>query len=326
MSNIADRLLKIASQDQGKKKKKSSKSRVGTVLAHSGSGPIGSSSPGGASSSVVRENPSKQQRQEDDLVDLTIPEGRPLEQRFVVPGCYGARTYFERCPPLVSAEEKKLITEMSVAETEAQLARDVAGVMRIWETALVLTETKGDAGRELVKARETNNKLEARLAKAEGDLLDYKGKYEVFVEQSRELRETKEAMAKLEEEVKGLKLQLAAEQKEKENLKSAMNPAADETDATNVFGSRAELVKEILTLRQDTMDAASYAFANAVEQLKIANPGVNLVTKGTGMLYQVKDGQIVVPEEYQRMADEDGEDKDDDQERQDESEHGEEGV
>jgi capsule polysaccharide export protein KpsE/RkpR len=227
---------------------------------------------------------------------------------------------------LVTAEEKKLITEMSATETEAQLARDVAGMMRIWETALVLTETKGDAGRELVKARETNNKLEARLAKAEGDLLDYKGKYEVFVEQSRELRETKEAMAKLEEEVKGLKLQLAAEQKEKENLKSVVNPTADETDATNVFGSRAKLVKEILTLRQDTMDAASYAFANVVEQLKIANPGVNLVTKGTGMLYQVKDGQIVVPEEYQRMADEDGEDKDDDQERQDESEHGEEGV
>jgi hypothetical protein len=38
-------------------------------------------------------------------------------------------------------------------------------------------------------------------------------------------------------------------------------------------------------------------------------------------------GQIVIPEEYQRMADEYGEDEDDDQqERQDESEHGEEGV
>jgi putative heme degradation protein len=88
---------------------------------------------------------------------------------------------------LVTAEEKKLITEMSATETEAQLARDVAGMMRIWETALVLTETKGDAGRELVKAREMNSKLEARLAKAERDLFDYKGKYEVFVEQSREL-------------------------------------------------------------------------------------------------------------------------------------------
>jgi hypothetical protein len=160
---------------------------VGVVLAHSGSGLIDSSSPGGASSSIVRENPSKRQRHEDDLVDLTIPEGHPLEQRFVIPGCYRARTYFEKCPPLVTAEEKKLITEMSATETEAQLARDVAGMMRIWETALVLTETKGDAGRELVKAREMNSKLEARLAKAERDLFDYKGKYEVFVEQSREL-------------------------------------------------------------------------------------------------------------------------------------------
>jgi hypothetical protein len=198
--------------------------------------------------------------------------------------------------------------------------------MRIWETALVLTESKGDAGRELAKARELNGKLEARLAKAEGDLLDYKGKYEVFVEQSRELRETKEAMAKLEEEVKGLKLQLEVEQKEKEDLKSAMKPTAEETESTNVFSSRAELVKEILTLRQDTIDAASYAFTNAVAQLRIANPRVNLITEGTGMLYQVKDGRIVVLEEYQRMADEDGEEEDDDQERQDESEHGVEGV
>jgi hypothetical protein len=111
-------------------------------------------------------------------------------------------------------------------------------------------------------------------------------------------------MAKLEEEVKSLKLQLVTEHKEKEDLKSAMNPAADETDAMNIFGTRAELVKEILTLRQDTIDAASYAFTNAVEQLKIANPGVSLVTEGTGMLYRVKDGHIVVPEEYRRMVDE----------------------
>jgi hypothetical protein len=123
-----------------------------------------------------------------------------------------------------------------------------------------------------------------------------------------------------------LKLQVEAEQKEKEDLISAMKPTADETEATNAFSSRGELVKEILALRQDTIEAASYAFTNAVEQLKIANPGVELVTEGTGMLYQVKDGRIVVPEVYQRMEDEDGEEEDDDQERQDESEHGEEGA
>jgi predicted RNase H-like nuclease (RuvC/YqgF family) len=193
---------------------------------------------------------------------------------------------------------------MSAAETQAQLARDAAGMMRLWETTLVLIVEKGNAGKDLDKARDQIGRLEAQLAKAEGDLLDYKGKYEVFVEQSRELRETKEAMAKLEEEVKSLKLQLVTEHKEKEDLKSAMNPAADETDAMNIFGTRAELVKEILTLRQDTIDAASYAFTNAVEQLKIANPGVSLVTEGTGMLYRVKDGHIVVPEEYRRMVDE----------------------
>jgi hypothetical protein len=151
-----------------------------------------------------------------------------------------------------------------------------------------------------------------KLAKADSDIVDLKGKQENFVEQSRELRETKEAMVKLEEELKSLKLQLEVEQKEKDNLKSAMVPAVDETNVTEVFNTRAELVKEIITLRQDTIDVASYAFSNAVEQLKIVNSGVDLVTDGTGMLYQVKDGQIVVPEVYQQMEDEDMEDEEDD--------------
>jgi hypothetical protein len=78
------------------------------------------------------------------------------------------------------------------------------------------------------------------------------------------------------------------------------------------------------------MDAASYAFTNAVEQLKIVNPRVTLITEGTEMLYQVKEGQIVAPEGYMWMADEEVDDEEDDhQEMQDESNHeedGEEGV
>jgi hypothetical protein len=170
MSSIANRLLKIASQDQGKKKKKSTKSRVGAMLAHYGSGQGGSSSPIGPSSSVIRENPSKRQPHEEDLVDLTIHEDRTLEQRFVVPTCYGTKTYFGRNPPLVTVEEKRIIADMSAAEAKAQLARDAAGMMRLWEIALVLTEAKGDAGKDLVKAREKIGKLEANLAKADGDL------------------------------------------------------------------------------------------------------------------------------------------------------------
>jgi hypothetical protein len=78
------------------------------------------------------------------------------------------------------------------------------------------------------------------------------------------------------------------------------------------------------------MDAASYTFTNAVEQLKIVNPRVTLITEGTEMLYQVKEGQIVAPEGYMWMADEEVDNEEDDhQEMQDESNHeedGEEGV
>jgi hypothetical protein len=80
------------------------------------------------------------------------------------------KTYFGRNPPLVTVEEKRIIADMSAAEAKAQLARDAAGMMRLWEIVLVLTEAKGDAGKDLVKAHEKIGKLEANLAKADGDL------------------------------------------------------------------------------------------------------------------------------------------------------------
>jgi hypothetical protein len=46
------------------------------------------------------------------------------------------------------------------------------------------------------------------------------------------------------------------------------------------------------------LEGASYAFNNAIAQLKIANPGVELTTEGTGLLYQVQDGKIVVSPAY----------------------------
>jgi chromosome segregation ATPase len=232
------------------------------------------------------------------VIELTVPEDRALQQRFVVPTCYGSRTFFERSPPIVTEDERSIISGMSAAEAKAQLARDAAAMMRLWETALVLTDEKGGATKDLVKAREMIEKLEAALAKAEADLLDYKGKYEVFVEQAKELRETREELARLQEEVKSLKLQVAAEQKEKEELKCGILPSADETDATRGLVTRAQLVGEIIGLQRDTLEGASYAFNNAIAQLKIANPGVELTTEGTGLLYQVQDGKIVVSPAY----------------------------
>ncbi|MCI63255.1 hypothetical protein A2U01_0084512, partial [Trifolium medium] len=71
-----------------------------------------------------------------------------------------------------------------------------AAVMRLLETALVLNDEKGSSARELGKLRARNEKLEAKLLKAEIELTDQKEKYKVFVEKTTELRETRVELEK----------------------------------------------------------------------------------------------------------------------------------
>jgi hypothetical protein len=75
----------------------------------------------------------------------------------------------------VTAGDQSIIAHMSAAETQAQLARDAAGMMRLWETTLVLIVEKGNAGKDLDKARDQIGRLEAQLAKAEGTSLITRG-------------------------------------------------------------------------------------------------------------------------------------------------------
>ncbi|MCI62085.1 hypothetical protein A2U01_0083342, partial [Trifolium medium] len=82
------------------------------------SGPAGSSSPGGVSSSqagvqsgspVVRQPPPKRQR-EDPVIDIDA-----MEKPFPLPRCFGSRDFLEKNLPMVAAVEKSLILDMGPA-------------------------------------------------------------------------------------------------------------------------------------------------------------------------------------------------------------------
>ena len=60
--------------------------------------------------------------------------------------------------------------------------------------------------------------------------------------------------------------------------------------------TRAELVARIYQADDDAGQVVEDSFNNAVAQLRIANPGVELSTEGTSFLYSVKDGRIDIPE------------------------------
>ncbi|MCI20985.1 hypothetical protein A2U01_0042149, partial [Trifolium medium] len=65
--------------------------------------------------------------------------------------------------------------------------------------------------------------------------------------------------------------------------------------------TRAELVEVIKSLGKKVLGGIKYGFDNAVVQLKIANPGIEFNTEGTGMLRKVENGQFVIPEKYKQM-------------------------
>ncbi|MCI33844.1 hypothetical protein A2U01_0055062, partial [Trifolium medium] len=92
MADFAKELLKIDADQKGPKRGKKVKSRASVVLEQSGPG--GSSSPGGVSSSevgvqsgspVVKQLPSKRQR-EDLVIDVDA-----LERPYPLPRCFSSR-------------------------------------------------------------------------------------------------------------------------------------------------------------------------------------------------------------------------------------------
>ncbi|MCI37591.1 hypothetical protein A2U01_0058815 [Trifolium medium] len=68
---------------------------------------------------------------------------------------------------MVAGAERSTILTMELAARETQLIRDTAVVMRLLETALVLNDEKGSSANELGKLRAKNEKLEAKLLKAD---------------------------------------------------------------------------------------------------------------------------------------------------------------
>ncbi|MCI38229.1 hypothetical protein A2U01_0059457, partial [Trifolium medium] len=119
------------------------------------SGPVGSSSPGGVSSShggsiigslVVRQPPPKRQREQEPVIDLEA-----FEKPFMFPRVFSDKGFLEKHPSMVADVERSIILDMGPAAHQDQLVQDTFALMRLLETALVLNDEKGSSTRELEK-------------------------------------------------------------------------------------------------------------------------------------------------------------------------------
>ncbi|MCI47940.1 hypothetical protein A2U01_0069182, partial [Trifolium medium] len=101
----------------------------------------------------------------------------------------GKRGFLEKYPPVVPDNEKNIILGTSSTDRAAQLSRDIAAVVRLLETALVLNFEGGCSERDLEKLHAKNEKLAAEVLKLENELIDHRGKHANYVAQAKELRE-----------------------------------------------------------------------------------------------------------------------------------------
>ncbi|MCI05914.1 hypothetical protein A2U01_0026969, partial [Trifolium medium] len=179
MADFADELLKTAADQKGPKRgKKKVKSRAIVVLEQSGSG--GSSSPGGVSSSqggapmgspVVRQPPPKRQREEEIVIDFEA-----FKKPFLLPRVFSDEGFLEKHSPMVADVERFIVLDMGQAARQDQLVQDIADVMRLLETTLVLNDEQGSSTRDLEKLKAQNEKLEAEVLKLDGEAIDLRGK------------------------------------------------------------------------------------------------------------------------------------------------------
>jgi hypothetical protein len=310
MADFADELVKIVADKKRVAKKKPARAAISQVISSSQTTPASSSSPVGAkgSSSVAKPPPAKRQRDEQ-VIDLSAVAE---EKGFVFPPTYGKRGFMEMNPPLLMQSEKDLILGYTSEERANMLAKDLAAMLRVAETAMALNE--GGPMKEVATLKEKVLKLETKNLQLENSILDYEGKREIYAKQTAELRETNVELAKVKKELEDLRVGYDEEKKgrgiaveELKSLQQMMIPAEDEPDCAQNLATRAELVGEIQVQRENVFKSAKYGFDNAMAQLQVVNPG--LVTEGTGLLRKVENGQM----EQEEEDDDDGEDDNEDE-------------
>ncbi|PNX61717.1 hypothetical protein L195_g052600, partial [Trifolium pratense] len=162
-----------------------------------------------------------------------------------------------------------------------QHARDMAAVVRMISSSLVLGDERESLIEQLNTAQARNERAKGRINQLKIVVDDLKEKQQHWGDQLDEHRKRGE--------------ELEAARVEIERLNAAMAPGEDEHKAAEGLTTRADLVKVIAQLSHDFVEGTEYAFENAVQQIKCLNPEVELVTRGMHVNGQVKDGQIVVP-------------------------------
>ncbi|CAJ2628071.1 unnamed protein product [Trifolium pratense] len=301
MADLASELVRIAAEQKGEKARKKARRAKPTILMgdQGASGSVSQSSPVGSSAGTPGGR-AKRHREEQmtPIVDLSEGDGG-----FVLPACLSNRSFFDKNPLQVPVSEKKYILGASASARQKQLNEDVAAVIRLAETALVLNE--GGPTHEVEKLAARNAKLEGKIVLMEGELIDLRGKQENYGQLLEDVRVSRDELELAKKNLEEVEARSVEEKKRMEeviaDLRSKLAPAADEGAEISKMVSRADLVKEIKRQRGLMLASMVHGWKNAIAQLRVVNAERDLITEGIHKLKRVENGQIIIPEEYREM-------------------------
>ncbi|GAU17023.1 hypothetical protein TSUD_37810 [Trifolium subterraneum] len=235
----------------------------------------------------------------------------PNSPKYVLPPAIGSPDLVKKSPVALSEAEQAIMNDMGPEALKNELADAMVAAFKLMEISSFLNGRECKYLEERDAAREEAVLANQRLEQAKVNHAAYKEKYTLqaglvtkLAEKETEAARLVGEKAELEGRIKDLVTErdtLAGKVKDLESrpCSSGTAPDADELviDPNGEYKgfTRAALVSRIFELEGKELDVAKSSFDNAVAQLMVLNPGVDLVVEGASEQKEVLDGVIVSP-------------------------------
>ncbi|GAU35486.1 hypothetical protein TSUD_384410 [Trifolium subterraneum] len=222
--------------------------------------------------------------------------GRPAEE-FVIPSAMGHDCMLDgKTRMKISDADQAILASMGPESIRNVVAESSVAVFKLLEVATFLNgrecrylqerdearaHAKGFGERLTIVEKDLSSETkalkesQAKVAQLEKDLPDAK----------EEERRLNDRVGELEEKLSSMTLTSTVDEEEKN-----VDPAGTYSNFT-----RAGLISKIYEVGDLQLDVASSSFKNVLAQLRILNPGVQLVTEGMDEMKEVRDSQIATP-------------------------------
>ncbi|GAU37760.1 hypothetical protein TSUD_102770 [Trifolium subterraneum] len=235
----------------------------------------------------------------------------PTSPKFVLPPAIGSPDLVRKSPVALSDAEKAIMSDISPEALKNELAEAMVAAFKLMEISSFLNGRECKYLEERDAVREEAIFANQKLEQAKVNHAAYKEKYTLQASLVTKLAEKETEDARLVGEKAELEGRVKDLTTEKETLEGKMRdlesrpyssgtaPDDDElvVDPNGEYKgfTRAALVSRIFELEAQQLDIAKSSFDNAVAQLMVLNPGVDLVVAGASELKEVHDGVIVSP-------------------------------